>query len=465
MPESDKISRREFLGKAAAGTAAVSLGLFQSAPASGRVLGANDRINIGMIGLGGRGSAIVGELLELSRSGRYRLQIVACCDVWDKRAQDNARRCGDSVKVTRDYREILQMPEVDAVVIATPDHWHAKQSIDAMKAGKDVYCEKPMTLYWDEAKEVARVARETKRVFQCGAQSASDGRWWRAGQIVKAGGIGPIIWSQTGAFRNDPNGDWNWPIQPCRPGVDLDWDMWLGHEFGLAPKRPYDPERYSRFRKYWDYSGGLATDLLYHSLSHLLIGLGGGFPSEVVATGCQTVHGLENDNREVPDNFHTLIRYPQKHVVQMAATQENQTGVEELIRGEYATLSIEGPYVVIRPEPPFRDRMTEMSRNRDIFPDAEVITEKDGQGRERVTEIRVRGIQRAGHMENFLDCVRSREQPSLNADLAYQVMVPIALSVRAYREGRTIYFDPNAETVPGEKAPVRPWKQGRRLLR
>jgi hypothetical protein len=159
MPESDKISRREFLGKAAAGTAAVSLGLFQSAPASGRVLGANDRINIGMIGLGGRGSAIVGELLELSRSGRYRLQIVACCDVWDKRAQDNARRCGDSVKVTRDYREILQMPEVDAVVIATPDHWHAKQSIDAMKAGKDVYCEKPMTLYWDEAKEVARVAR------------------------------------------------------------------------------------------------------------------------------------------------------------------------------------------------------------------------------------------------------------------------------------------------------------------
>jgi len=462
MSDSDKVNRREFLSRAAAGAAVAGLGLWQSAPASGRVLGANDRINIGMIGVGGRGSALVGEILGLAQSGRYKVQIVACCDVWDVRAKANARRCGDFVKTTRDYREVLRMPDVDAVVIATPDHWHAKQSIDAMKAGKDVYCEKPMTLYWDEAKEVARVARETKRVFQCGAGSASDGRWWAAGRIVRAGGIGPIIWSQTGAFRNDPNGDWNWAIQPCKPGVDLDWDMWLGHEFGLAPKRPYDPERYSRFRKYWDYSGGLATDLLYHSLSHLLIGLGGGFPVEVVATGCQTVHGLQNDNREVPDNFHTLVRYPNKHVVQMAATQENQTGVEELVRGEYAVLSVEGPNVVIRPEPPFRDKMTELART-EIYEGAQVITEKDGQGRERVTEIRVPPIPRAGHMENFLDCIRTREQPSLNADLAYQVMVPIALSVRAYRESRTLLFDPKTQTVPGETGPVRPWKQKRKL--
>jgi len=465
MRNPSKLSRRDLLGQAAAGAAVVGLGMLQSAPASGRVIGANDRINIAMIGVGGRGSALIGELLDIARRPNYRIQIVACCDVWDKRAQANARRCGDSVKTTRDYRELLRMPDVDAVVIATPDHWHAKISIDAMRAGKDVYCEKPMTLYWDQAKEVARVARETKRVFQCGAGSGSDGRWWQAGRIVKGGGIGPLIWAQTGAFRNDPNGDWNWPIQPCQPGVDLDWDMWLGHEFGLAPKRPYDPERYSRFRKYWDYSGGLATDLLYHSLAHLLIGMGGGFPAEVVATGCQSVHTLANDKREVPDNFHTFVRYPGKYVCQMSATQENENGIPDVIRGEYATLTVEGPDVVIRPEQPFSDKMTEMARSSELFAGARLTAAKDNQGRERVTEIRVAGMPRAGHMENWLDCIRTREQPSLNADRAYETMVPIALSVRAYREGRTLTFDPKAQTVPGESGPVRPWNQRGKLIR
>jgi predicted dehydrogenase len=321
-----------------------------------------------------------------------------------------------------------------------------------------------VTLYWDEAKEVARVARQTGRVFQCGAQSASNDTWWQAQRIIQGGGIGPVIWSQTGAFRNDPKGDWNWPIGNARPGVDLDWDMWLGHRFGLAPKMPYDPERFFRFRKYWDYSGGLATDLLYHSLSHLLIGLGPEFPTRIVATGHNSVHTLENDRREVPDNFHTLVDYPRRHTVQMAATQENDDGVAELIRGQMATLRPGGPGLIIHPQEPFREKLLEMTKSA-VYEGAEVIMGKGRDGRERLEEIRVPRKPRPNHMENFLECIRSREKPTLNADLAYQVMVPIALSVRAFRENRVMLFDPEKEAVPGERGPVRPWNSSTRARR
>jgi predicted dehydrogenase len=421
---SASLSRREFLYRSAA-AGAVGLGAWRSAHA--QTLGSNERINIGMIGVGGRGSALLGELLRIQKDGKQNIAVVAACDVYARRGEEAAKRCNG--KAYADYQELLAHPDLDAVFIASPDHWHAKMSIDAMKAGKDVYCEKPMTLYWEEAKEVARVARETKRVTQIGAGSASDDRYWQANKIIQAGGIGKTIWTQAGSFRNDTSGDWNWPMDknagPNKSGADrIDWKRWLGS----APDRPFDAERFFRFRKYWDYSGGQATDLLYHTLSHLVIALGPEFPKRVTASGGNYVFTLANDNREVPDTFHVLIDYPSNHTVALISTQVNQNRVPEIIRGQKASIQFmrnprdenDKGYVQILPEEPFK---------------------------KEIEERRVDPQPRPDHFENFLECMRTRQECHLNAQTGYKVMVPIGLSVKAYREDKVMLFDPEKEEL------------------
>lgn len=416
------LSRRDFLRRSAIGTAAVSMvGVGTLRCARARVLGANDRINIGMIGVGGRGRAIMGELMSLAKSDEFNIAVVAVCDVYARRVQEAAKRAG--AKPYREYTDLLGHPDLDAVAIATPDHWHARMTIDAMKAGKDVYCEKPMTLYWEEAKEVARVARETRRVTQIGAQSASDERYWTAHRVISAGGIGKVIWSQTGSYRNVRSGDWNYRIHrnagPDNTGLDqIDWKRWLGP----APYRSWSPARFFRFRKYWDYSGGIATDLFYHSLSHMEIALGPEFPKRVVATGGNYVFTLEDDDREVPDTFHVLIDYPTNHTVALTGTQVNRTPAPEMIRGRKATIEFEKGAVIITPEEPFKNEVEA-----------------------RTFEVEARS--KTAHMENFLECVRSRAECNLNARDGYKVMVPIALSIKAYRENKVMLFDPEREEL------------------
>ncbi len=439
--EERSMGRRELLTAAAAGSASMATPLANAAA----FRQANDRIGLGFIGVGGRGTALFHDLQQRARDGAG-IEIVAVCDVWDRRTQDRVRDTAGRAKGYRDYRDLLRQPGVDAVVIATPDHWHSKQTIDAMRAGKDVYCEKPLTLYWNQAKDVARVSKETGKILQCGAGSGSDGNWWTARDIVKGGGIGPVIWTQGGAFRNDPGGDWNWGIQPCRPGVDLDWDMWLGHKFGLAPKRPYDPERYSRFRKYWDYSGGLATDLLYHVYAHLAIALDHEIPYRVTANGGQPVHNLTNDKREVPTLFTMQADYPSQSTCFLIGTQECEDGIPDTVRGQKGVLTTGGPGVIVKPERPFAAEMLDMAHTLECYKGAELRTHKDGD-RTVLDAILVPAKYRYDHMGNWLECLRTRRQPTMNAELAYKVMIPIALAVMAFRESRTVYFDPRAERV------------------
>jgi len=428
------ISRRQFIRRSAIGAAAVgAVGSTLSRPANARILGANDRINLGIIGVGGRGSAILGEMLALKETGTFNIEVVAVCDVYERRLQAAARRCKG--KAYGDYKELLAHPDLDAVAIATPDHWHARMSMDAMNAGKDIYCEKPMTLYWEEAKEVARVARETKRITQIGVQTASDPRFRRAHEVIAAGGIGKLIWSQTGSFRNDRSGDWNWPMDknagPDKTGPDrVDWKNWLGS----APEHSWEPERFFRFRKFWDYSGGQATDLLYHALGHHEVALGFEFPKRVVASGGNYIFDLKNDNREVPDTFFVLIDYPTNHTVALVSTQVNQTRVPEVIRGQKATMTFSSERdgaerkstLIVTPEEPFKDEVREQTVSFDSQPKGAYP-----------------------HMRNFLDCVRSRQECNLNAQAGYRVMVPIGLSVRAYRENKVMLFDPEKEQLIG----------------
>src|SRR6266852_1196019 len=267
------VDRRDFL-KTASGVG-LSLGLANSAFAargakmSNRVIGANDRINVGVIGTGGRGSYVAGQFHNVGQKGNS-CEIVAVCDVYEKRKRVNAEhfKCDGFL----DYREVIARPDVDAVIVATPDHWHAKIALEATDHGKDVYLEKPMCHTNEEIKQLVNTVKETKRVLQVGSQTTSGDQWWKARKAIADGMIGQMIMSQGSYHRNSTEGEWNWKIDP-EAGPDgkgdnyIDWKMWLGP----APKRPWDADRYFRFRKYWDYSGGIATDLFYHVVAPLNI--------------------------------------------------------------------------------------------------------------------------------------------------------------------------------------------------
>ncbi len=335
-----EFDRRDFLrrtGSLGAGVAlagkAFTKGISKVNPS--RVIGANDRINIGVIGCGGRGSSDANTFADYAKANPNACQIVAVCDVYEKRKRTLAEKY--SAKSFLDYRELLALPDVDAVVIATPDHWHARMALDAMDRGKDVYLEKPMCHTLKEVKQLTDTVRETSRVMQVGSQTTSADQWWKAKKAIADGMIGKMIMSQGSYHRNTIEGEWNWPIDPdASPDGKgpnyVDWNTWLGP----APKRPWDADRFFRFRKYWDYSGGIATDLFFHVVAPLNICWDKPqYPWKVMASGGK--YAFPND-REVPDTFHLLAEYPEGHSLVLSSSMANSRHIPGLIRGHEGTI-------------------------------------------------------------------------------------------------------------------------------
>jgi len=407
---SGDMSRRQFLGRTA-----IALGTgVTTALSAKRVLGANDRIRVGVIGCGGMGTNHLKRLVNASQAGELNVQVVAVCDIFEPRKERAKEISGGTAY--HDYRKLLERKDIDVVWIATPDHWHARMSIDAMEAGKDIYCEKPMTRYWQEAKEVYRTVLRTGRIMQVGSQGCSDPKWKKAHELISKGYIGKIVWSQTSIGRNSKGGDWNYSIDLTAGPHNLDWNAFLGS----APKRPFDPERFFRWRKYWDYSGGIATDLFSHVLHALLKTIGPEFPRRVVAGGGIFVH----KDRETPDTFHMIADYPSEHSVVAVSSQANEQGLPVVIRGHEATMYLTGSNISIRPERIYADEREEMN-------------------------IQVKGVGDLlkAHHRNFIECVRSRKQPNCHAELAYKVTIAILLAVKSYRENKVMLFDPVKEEV------------------
>ena len=261
-----------------------------SKTSGGRVIGANDRINIGVIGCGGRGSYDAQAFDAFGKKHNNACQIVAVCDVYEKRKKMVAEKY--KVKGYLDYRELLNQSDVDAVVIATPGSLARQDGAwTPWTQGKDVYLEKPMVHTNEEARQLVATVKETKRILQVGSQTTSADIWWKAKKAIADGMIGQMIESQGSYHRNSTEGEWNWPIDagagPDGKGDDfIDWNMWLGSQFKLAPKRAWDADRFFRFRKYWDYSLGIASDLFYHVIAPLNICWDEPqFPTKVMATG------------------------------------------------------------------------------------------------------------------------------------------------------------------------------------
>jgi len=455
------VNRRNFIktagGVGAALGAASPLAAARPAskPASGRVLGANDRINVAIIGCGGRGTYVGNEFAKAGSSS-HNAQIVAVCDVYQKRVTLNKdkHKCDG----TLDYREILNRSDVDAVIVATPDHWHAPVALAAMDKGKDVYLEKPMCHTVDEVKALIDTVRETKRVVQVGSQTTSGDQWHQAKRLISEGMLGKMILSQGSYHRNSIEGEWNWPIDkeagPDGKGDNfIDWKMWIGN----APKKDWmrdmGADRFFRFRKYWDYSGGIATDLYFHVVAPMNICWGEAqFPHKVMAGGGIYVFDkLPEDNakpdREVPDTFHLIGEYEKGHSLVLSSSMANSQHIPGLIRGHGATLTMvehgrfEG----------FASHITLKAETRGekwILP--ELKDKFQGQTEIKVPVKEVNTMQT--HVGNFLDCMRSRQKPTLDVETAGRAQVLITMAVQSYREGRVLYFDKDKfKVVP--KAP------------
>ena len=433
------LGRRTFLETTAAAGVGLSL-VGMTGPASARPLGANTRINTGHIGVGGQGTSLLKRVVQRA-DDEGDVHVAAVCDLYNRRKTRAKNLAGlDDSGVYHDYRELLERDDIDAVFIATPDHWHAEVAIDAMKHGKDIYLEKPMTLTVDEAKKVYEASVKYGRIHQGGATGASDPWCWAANDAIEKGLIGKVIWSQTSYSRNNPTGEWNWGIDPNAgpnaTGEDfVDWRFWLGS----APRRKWSPDRFFRFRKFWDYSGGIATDLMYHRLTPLHIAFGPGFPKRAVGTG-----GIFNtkdvidpttgrpDVREVPDTFTISADYWADHAVNIPSSLVNNTGVPTIIRGHEADLYPHGDGIKIVAQSPFKKE----------------FAQKHG-----TEELVIKAEPRQKHISEFFSCMRTRKQPALNALVAYQVMCTIGMSVESYKVGRHLYFD-----VKRERVTKRPFK-------
>jgi len=432
-------TRRVFLaGSVLAGgalAAAKSLKPGSSARAASRVVGANDRIAVGMIGVGGMGGAHLRAHVKQSETTKD-IQVVAVSDIYAKR-KEKARAVAKlaTKDVHHDYRELLVRNDVDAVFIATPDHWHAQIAIDALAAGKDVYLQKPMTYTIEEARDVRDAAAKYGRILQVGVQGMSEPRTLKARELIEQGEIGELLWAQATAARNSLVGEWNYHVDEDATPDNLDWNRWLGS----APKRTFSPERYFRWRKYWDYSGGIATDLYYHSLGPMVFAMNAGFPTRVSASGGIYVQ----KDREVPDTYATLIEYPNFYI-SLSGSMANAAANKyhgPAYYGHKGTLTFEEDKVVVIPEVFEKHGKLETAKATKSYP---VPPNPDAH---------------RTHTDNFFSCVRTRQPAHLNPDLGYRIMAAIRLGVDAYREGKTKLFDPDSQKVTAY-ASKRPEYQG-----
>jgi len=423
--ETNSMTRRNFIRKAGTAAAALTAVGATTQKFTSNVLGANDRIGVGFIGCGGRSNAHLQTVHYLKTQKDVNVDIVAACDVYKPRLQKIVD--GYKAKGYMDHRKLLADPNVDVVCISTPDHIHGYQAIDAVKAGKDVYCEKPVT-HWRQFELTKRLAAEVKksgRVFQLGTQGMSDPAWHQIKKLIKDGLIGQPVHAECGYFRVGDWGEARMRIDDpnATPGPDLNWQAFLGD----SPKRPFDVDRFFRWRKYEDYAGGPSTDLFPHILTLVVHMLGVTMPSVAVATGGK----FRYQEREIPDTFNMLIDYPENITIAMLGTQANDypgTGRRgsgqriPVIRGWDGTLTIE--------------------KNDIVFIPAEGSTKKPQRFAINGNEDFV------GYWQKFLDCCRSRNTDTLSPmDLAYHVQTALQMGMLGLRQGKVARFDTDQEKI------------------
>ncbi len=432
-PVTGQDSRRDFIKKTATAAAAVAATGFLKTPVYGQntapsanVAGANNKITVGYIGVGGQGMAHVRSMK--GHSSKSNIEQVAVCDVWQKRVAGAKQFIGGRCEGYDDYRKLLDRKDIDTVCIATVDHWHARCSVDALNAGKHVYVEKPMTRYLGEAFEIWDTCKKTGKVLQVGSQGCSDRKWHVAAEKIRAGKIGPLVLGQGSYMRNSPKGEWNYPIDPDAKADNLNWEYWRG-AVKHADTKEFNADHYFRWRKYYPYCAGLLGDLFPHRLHPLMLATGNPeFPLRVVSIGNGKIHSDKNTPgtymRTVPENVQLLAEFPSGLCLLVTSSTVNEQGLPDMIRGHHATLYFSGNRVELKPEKPFAD---------EIDPELE----------EGITPGEDVGV----HEQNWFAAIRGNEKANAGIELAIRVQTVISLAEMSERLGVSCFFDEKTRKI------------------
>jgi predicted dehydrogenase len=345
------------------------------------------------------------------------VEIVAVCDVYQKRLDQAAATTGAAP--VKDYRALLDSKDVDYVAIVTPEHWHARMTLDAADAGKHIYCEKPMTWSIEQAKQVVKKIQQTSVKMQVGVQGMCDDSYETAQKYVKEGKLGRVVQAQIDYSRNYKRDFWvsDEPDKDVRPGENLDWSAFLGP----APKRPFDLDRFLHWRRYWDYSGGIATDLFVHRITRIIRALDLKFPNRVVAVGGKWE--FRDSPAEIPDTFNMMLDYPDGLSVVVLSSMANDAPIPHVLRGHEATLEFTREGFVIRPQGRFNKEGEK----------PEIVHKKTG------------GEDITLHHRNLQNAIRGGEALKCDVMTGYYGVVAVRLAVESYRKSKYMKWDARRE--------------------
>jgi len=417
---SKNLSRRQFVQRASLAAGALALSGPFIRPVRAGEPGANDKIRLGLIGSGGMGCGDLNTFLA-----NPEVECVVICDVDDAHLAKGIEVCTKKNRKTpdtvKDFRRVLDRKDVDAVLIATPDHWHALPTVMACQAGKDVYVEKPLATTIDEGRAMLTAAQKHQRVVQMGSQWKSCKHIIEAAEFVKSGKLGKVSMVRAWAWL-----DWQPEIgRPPNgtPPPGVDYDMWLGP----APKRPFNPNRFHyNFRWFWDYAGGLMTDWGVHLINMALMGMSTEPPKTVCSSGGTFV---QDDMRETPDSQMAVYEFP-GYLLEW----EHKSGMGVGLNGRNWGVSWSGTEGTIF----LNDEGWEL------------VIEKRKASLEPAKHTGS-GDPRPAHVRNFLDCMKSRQPPVLNLELAHHVSTVAHLGNIAFRSGQKIVWDATNEKIVNDR--------------
>jgi predicted dehydrogenase len=439
------VTRRKFMLEGAAGAA--GLGLFlngkpvhlEAAPLP-KPASPNDRVNVGFIGYGIRGCFLMECVKQTEQA-----DLIAVTDCYQGHLDRAKERTEGKIETYfAQYKKLLERKDLDAVIVATPDHWHMPMVVDAVSAGKDVYIEKPMTHRIEEGPKIIAAGKDHNRIVQVGSQWVSSPLHKKAKEIVQSGRIGKVTKIIASYNRNSSTGAWNYPIPPdLKEGENFSWAEWLGP----APKRPFDAERVFRYRKYWDYSGGISTDLFVHLINTIHFVMDTKMPDAVTALGCILVR---HDGREVPDTLDALFDYPSFHV-NMNSTMNNASAAQQGIQ----YLGTEGTLMVtLAADMTLTNETPRESYQSQIEPWPKKLQDQfwsEGKHREESSPyVRTEGSQdfktsgpdaTVFHLSEFFDSVRTRREPVEDAEMGHHSAAAGHMVNLSVRSGKKMVWD------------------------
>jgi predicted dehydrogenase len=455
MAGNHSMDRREFMrrsGLLGAGTVALTSGgkvVWASAPGPALVP-PSDRLRVGVIGIGARAMQDAYSFTVLPG-----VELVAAADVYKDRLTRAKELFGEKLETTGDYRRILDRKDIDAVLLATPDHWHKAQVIEAMEAGKDVYCEKPMTYTIDEGFEIVAAEKRTGRILQIGSQWVNSPLTELAKKWIEEGRCGQITLVKAWENRNTPSGAWFYPIAPDGNEETIDWKQWLGP----APQRPFDARRYFRWRCYWDYSGGLQTDLVVHHLNTLHYLMKQTAPQSAITYGGSYRWKKIYPETEVPDVVQTLFEYPGFTYNVSLTLNSSSQGFGAYFMGTKGTIQISETAMSFYTDDPFDDYGWV------------VATWPDKMQQEFVKQNHIVGIYQPWapglctapkanehydvigdptdlHVKAFVECVRTRKRSKESGVEGHNAALGAHIANMSYRNGsRKVTWDGKKATV------------------